>query len=147
MAAVRDLPSAGSESTIHAGEVWLVLCNAHIVAPCVIIGAYKQYKNGVRPSPDANKPWLLKDVVTIHIHLFSQLVSQDTDGACTFSETNLGVLRATRNMLTRLDPADVNLSDCVDLGRLTLTSHGTTILGEHQSSSVRLHAIITQALP
>eukprot|EP00966_Prymnesium_polylepis_P114571 2647386-Prymnesium_polylepis.1 len=74
MAAIRDLPSAGSETTIHVGEVWLLLDRATLaVAPCVIIGAYKQYKNGLRPSPDAKKPWLLKDVVAIHFHLISSL--------------------------------------------------------------------------
>ena len=55
------------------------------VAPCVIIGAYKQYKNGLRPSPDAKKPWLLKDVVTIRFHVFACLVSEASDGSCTYT--------------------------------------------------------------
>ena len=91
-----------------------------------IIGAYKHYKNGLRPSPDAKKPWLLKDVVTIHFQVFACLGSEAeaSDGSCTYFETDLGLMRAPRQMLARLDPADVDLSACVDMGRLTLTSHG-----------------------
>ena len=49
MAATRDLPSAGSETTVHAGEVWLLLCAVTLsVAMCVIIGAYKQLTSSTR---------------------------------------------------------------------------------------------------
>ena len=45
-------------------------------------------------------------------------------------------------MLARLDPADVDLSACVDMGRLTLTSHGAAIRAQHQADGVRLQAAI-----
>ena len=60
------------------------------------------------------------------------LVGPDTHAA---SQSLEAITRPSpRQMLARLDPADVDLSACVDMGRLTLTSHGAaTHALEHEA--------------
>eukprot|EP00966_Prymnesium_polylepis_P058808 1362335-Prymnesium_polylepis.1 len=54
------------------------------------------------------------------------------------------MMRTPRQMLTRLDPADADLSACVDMGRLTLTSRGEANRAQHQADGVRLQAAINR---
>ena len=111
--------------TVRSGEVWLFGA-ANAVWPVVVVGAYRTFKNGLRPSVDQDQPLLLKATEALQLHVFSKSSSATSDGIGTiFCSTGMLHVREPRQLLRKLAvPLEVKVERCRSEKVLFMTSVG-----------------------